>query len=93
MKRVSIHELALEPHERRNSFKNEDEILDSQKIFKYLTTDYRTEAYYWEIIIFFKKLFLTALSGLRNLTGVDLKLMLIILVILIYVHVSIIKKP
>ena len=61
IKKITIQETQFQPQTRRSTFKNDD-LLDTQKIYKYLTVDYTIGAYYWEFYFYITNFFVSSLA-------------------------------
>ncbi len=58
-KRSHLHYSLLQTNTKISYFPNEDEILDTQKIYKYLTAVYVPTGYYWEFYFYFTNFFVS----------------------------------
>ncbi len=59
---LTANDTSIRNTTRKSTFQNKEEILDSQKIYKYLTSDYVPAAYYWEIYFYFTNFFISSLA-------------------------------
>ena len=75
------------------TFKNEEEILDSQKIYKYLTVDYVPTAYYWEFYFYITNFLFSSLAYSTSQLDAVSQAALLIAIFEFMLLISRIKSP